>query len=156
MSRGDLMEYAVARNLNIFPIEWKLVKLQLRYLGHETRVKPMRVESLPHTVLQRGYACDHQKIRGSSEQTYSATISRALQVCGAHKSDWVLLAKDKKKWKLFVEGEARENFMTWWYERTREKEAKESRRRRRRRVKGLPETEESEGGEDDDDEEEDN
>ena len=43
MSRGDLMENAVARNLNIFPIEWKLVKLQLRYLGHETRVKPERV-----------------------------------------------------------------------------------------------------------------
>ena len=153
MSRGDLMKYAAARHLQIFPLEWKLIKLKLRYLGHETRVRPKRVRSLPHTMLQRGYSCDHQKLRGSSEQTYSATIAQALKVCGAHKSEWVLLAKDKKKWKLFVEGEARETFMTWWYE--REKEAKETRRRRRSRVGGFAvDTDEGEEGEEDDEEEE--
>ena len=118
-------------------------------MGHETRVRPNRVESLPHTMLQRGYACNHQKLRGGTEQTYSVTIARALQVCGAHKSEWVQLAKDTKKWKLFVEGEAKENFMTWWYE--REKDAKDNRRRRRRRVEGLPETNDSDSGEDDTD-----
>ena len=48
--RGQIMRYAEEHHLNLMPIEWRIVKLQLRYLGHEARVDPYRVNSMPHNM----------------------------------------------------------------------------------------------------------
>ena len=117
-SRGDIIKYAEANKLNIFPIEWKMTKLQLRYVGHEVRVAPTQVSSSPHNMLFRGYAgCAVSRLPGRAEQAYPATIRRALDMCGLKDTRWVELAKNRKVWKEFIDKEASGAFLKRWYER---------------------------------------
>ena len=114
-SRGDIMKYIEAKNLNILPIEWKMMKLQLRYVGHEVRVSPERVVTLPHNVLFRGYSSCGPRLPGGVEQSYNSTIRRALEMCGLSGTRWVALAKIKKAWNKYLEVEAPVIFLKAWY-----------------------------------------
>jgi len=117
-SRGDIIKYAEVNKLNIFPIEWKMTKLQLRYLGHEVRVTPAQVSSSPHNMLFRGYAGSAvPRLPGRAEQAYPATIRRALDMCGLKVTRWMALAKNRRAWKDFLDKEAPGAFLKRWYER---------------------------------------
>jgi hypothetical protein len=114
-SRGEVIQYCMHNNWKVLPIEWRMTKLQLRYLGHEVRVDPDRVPTLPHNMLFRGHLDEFPRLQGRMEQAYPATIKRALEVvCGLQGTRWVELAKDKKKWKKFVDSEAVNIFMQGW------------------------------------------
>jgi hypothetical protein len=115
------------RELNLFPLEWKMMKLQLRYFGHEVRVKPDRVRRLPHNMLFRGHVDGKPRVRGRGEQAYPATIRRALERCGLEQTQWVQLALDRKEWKDFIEKRAMIAFMQGWEE--KEEVQKEQRQR---------------------------
>lgn len=67
VSRGDLMTYVEERGLNIMPIEFRMMKLQLRYLGNEVRVPPDHVRILPHSMLMRGYSGCSPRLPGGLE-----------------------------------------------------------------------------------------
>jgi hypothetical protein len=122
------MKYAAEKNLKLFPLEWKMTKLQLRYIGHEVRVSPAdRIRRLPHSILFRGNVGDMPRLSGGLEQAYPATMKRALAVCGLTVvDDWVALMMDRDKWKTFVEEEAMVEFLKGW-------EAREELRKQQRR-----------------------
>ena len=116
-SRGEVIQYCMHNNWKVLPIEWRMTKLPLRYLGHEVRVDPDRVPTLPHNMLFRGHLDEFPRLQGRLEQAYPATIKRALEVCGLQGTGWVELAKDKKKWKQFVDSDAVNIFMQGWEDR---------------------------------------
>jgi hypothetical protein len=126
-NRSAVIQYSMDRELNLFPLEWKMMKLQLRYFGHEVRVKPDRVRRLPHNMLFRGHVDGKSRVRGRGEQAYPATIRRALERCGLEQTQWVQLALDRKEWKDFIEKRAMIAFMQGWEE--KEEVQKEQRQR---------------------------
>ena len=133
--RERLMKWAHDQNLKIYPLEWVMMKLQLRYAGHEVRVAEEDVHKLPHNMLFRGHLAGKQRLRGGLEQAYPATLTRAVECCGLPLDDWVDMAKNRGLWKTFLEDLAVVRFMEGWYE--REKSKKLCRDRQRRLAEGV-------------------
>ena len=125
--RGALMEYVEERKLHILPIEWRMMKLQLRYAGHEVRVAQDDVHRAPHNMLFRGYGGGGPKLPGGLEQAYPATIRKALAMCGLKLTRWVELAKKKDVWKKVLDGYAKQTFLKNLY--ARENVRREQRRK---------------------------
>ena len=80
-----LMKWAHDQNLKIYPLEWVMMKLQLRYAGrHEVRVLAEgEVHKLPHNMLFRGHLAGKTEITrwfraGISSNPY--TCRRVLRV----------------------------------------------------------------------------
>jgi len=119
--RGRLLEWAEAMQLKIYPLEWVMMKLQLRYAGHEIRVNTDQIHSLPHNMLFRGHIATEPRLHGGLEQAYPATLMRAVEMCGLTRKRFMTLAKDSKGWKRFLEESAVLTFMTGWYERENNK-----------------------------------
>jgi len=97
--RTKVMEWAHAQNLKIYPLEWVMIKLQLRYAGHELRVPEEQVHRLPHNMLFRGHLAGHRRLQGGLEQAYPATLTRAVECCGLQLHTWVDMALWKSFWK---------------------------------------------------------
>ena len=116
-SRKSIIEYAQEKGLKLFPIEWRMMKLQLRYAGHEVRVTPDRVSTLPHNMLFRGFGGVASRLSGGREQNYHGTIRRALVMCGLECEHWTMLAEDRTKWKRYLDEIAPVHFLKKWYER---------------------------------------
>ena len=137
MSRGELLRYAELRNLNILPIEWRMTKLQLRYVGHEVRVAPDNVSKSPHNMLFRGHSGGGPRLAGGMEQSYPATIRRGLDACGlsGNSNQWVTIAKDRIRWKKYLEDEAKTTFMEKWYRREAVKKQQRSRSEDNREIR---------------------
>jgi hypothetical protein len=125
------MKYAEAANLNLMPIEWRIIKLQLRYMGHEVRVEPNRVTTMPHNMLFRGHVSGFARLDGGMDRAYPAAMREVLRKCGLHITKWVDLARNKKVWKQIVEEDAKKKFMEGWSLR------EEQRRVQRRKHLGL-------------------
>jgi len=111
-----------------------MTKLQLRYVGHEVRVAPDNVSKSPHNMLFRGYSGCGPRLSGGVEQSYPATIRRGLDMCGLLRNgnQWVTMAKDRSKWKKYLEDEAKITFMENWYNREELKKQQRSRSEDRR------------------------
>jgi hypothetical protein len=129
--RGPIMKYAEDAHLNLMPIEWRIIKLQLRYMGHEVRVEPNRVTNMPHNMLFRGHVSGFARLDGGMDRAYPAAMREVLRKCGLHITKWVDLARNKKVWKKIVEEDAKKKFMEGWYVR------EEKRRVQRRKHLGL-------------------
>jgi len=72
------------------------------------------IPTFPHNMLFRGHLDEFPRLQRHLEQAYPAAIKRGLEVCGLQGTRWVELAKDKKKWKKFVDSEAVNIFMQGW------------------------------------------
>ena len=73
-SRVEIIQYAREHQLSIHPMEWRIAKLQLRYIAHEIRIPEDRVAQYPYTMLLRG---ENPRVRGRPEHKYADTIRRA-------------------------------------------------------------------------------
>ena len=63
--RGEIIKFAERQGLKIYPLEWRMITLQLRYIGHQVRIGKCEKEGKivtslkavgrsPHTLLVRG------------------------------------------------------------------------------------------------------
>ena len=115
--RGKLVEWADSQYLKVYPLEWVMMKLQLRYAGREIRVITDKIHTLPHNMLFRGHVANAPRLEGGLEQAYPATLMRAVELCGLTRTKLLSLAKDRKVWNRYLEETAMVTFMKGWYER---------------------------------------
>ena len=77
--RGPIMKYAKDAHLNLMPIEWRIINLQLRYMGYEVRVESNRVPTMPHNMLFSWHVSKFARLDGGMDRAYPAAM-RAVNV----------------------------------------------------------------------------
>ena len=100
--RGDIMGFVQQRGLRIYPLEWRMIESQLRYIGHQVRIGKCTVDGQtmvsqrtvgrsPHTMLIRGQVTG-AKISGGEEQSYKKSMIQVLEKCRLIESNWYEVA----------------------------------------------------------------
>jgi hypothetical protein len=117
-SRVEIIQYAREHQLSIYPMEWRIAKLQLRYIAHEIRIPEDRVAQYPHTMLLRGdIISENPRVRGRPEHKYADTIRRAAKTCGITDMEALLnMSLNRVVFKKYMKDVACEYFINQWLE----------------------------------------
>jgi hypothetical protein len=103
----------------IVPMECKLLKLQLRYLGHIQRMGDNRLQK----VVVHGGIISGKRKQGAPPRSFRHAAAYALENFGFLHVNWKIVAADRAAWRLYVNKEGSEFFMQRWLERrARERE----------------------------------
>jgi hypothetical protein len=97
-------------------MEWRIAKLQLRYLAHEMRIAPERVSRFPHTMMLRAeIISDKRRPSGRGAHKYQETILRAAKACNIMDMEQLLkVSSNKLEFNKFMEEGARQYFLQNW------------------------------------------
>ena len=115
-SRGDIIRFGIEKEMSIYPMEWRVAKLQLRYLAHEMRISPGRVPRLPHTMMLRAeIKSDKRRTSGRGPQQYQEAIRRAAKACNITDMKQLLeVSSNKLEFNKLMEGGAKQYFLQNW------------------------------------------
>jgi hypothetical protein len=103
----------------IVPMECKLLKLQLRYLGHIQRMGDNRLQK----VVVHGGIISGKRKQGAPPRSFRHAASYALENFGFLHDDWKIVAADRASWRLYVNKEGSDFFMEHWLDkRAKERE----------------------------------
>ena len=113
----------VLETANCSSIEARLLKIQLRWAGHVSRMEEHR---LPKTVLFGELSTGHRN-RGAPQKRYKDSLKRNLSCCGIDHLQWTSLASNRSAWRhRTVEA-------TELFESSKRASAKEKRSKRKQR-----------------------
>ena len=107
----------------ISSIEAMIIKQQLRWAGHVSRMEQNR---LPKRILYGQLASGHRN-RGAPKKRYKDTLKSSLHACGIDTKNWSSLALDREEWRHTV----RKGVETFEKARSARVEAKRQRRKER-------------------------
>lgn len=115
-SRVDMIQWGLEQNLSIYPMEWRIAKLQLRYLAHEMRIPEDRVPMYQHTMMLRAdIVSEHTRLPGRGEQQYKDTILRAAKACGIEDmSAFLNISANKPAFNKYMKEVAQSTFLERW------------------------------------------
>jgi hypothetical protein len=97
---------------NIVPIECKILRLQLRYLGHIERMGSNRFQRI---IVHGGISSGKRK-QGQPPKSFRHAAQYALENFGLLHQDWRTLAQDRVAWRLRVNKSGNDFFVQKWLE----------------------------------------
>jgi len=123
-----LTNVEVLEKAGITSIEATLLKIQLRWAGHVSRMEDHR---LPKIVIYGELATGHRD-RGAPKKRYKDALKKSLSACNIDHRQWSALAADRGAWRHTVHQSAS------YFEITRRATLQEKRSRRKHRVVAGP------------------
>jgi hypothetical protein len=112
MSYESVLARCRRAGCKILPFECKLLKLQLRYLGHIERMEANRLQKI---IIHGGMVSGKRK-QGAQPHSYRQAAKYALVNFGFLNEDWKILAADRVKWRLYVNKVGIDYFMQSWFD----------------------------------------
>ena len=88
----------VLEQAKLTSIEAMLLKSQLRWVGHVSRMEDHR---LPKIALYGELSCGHRNI-GAPKKRYKDTLKKALGACDIDHHQWTALAADRDTWRQTI------------------------------------------------------
>jgi uncharacterized protein YegJ (DUF2314 family) len=115
----ELLIFASHAGYPILPLECRIAKLQLRYLGHVQRMGNERLQKmLVYSSLNIG---DNKNNRGAPARNYRQAIRDALNKFGVSLDSWRIGALERNSWRHHLNTLGQEFFMQNWLEKREEK-----------------------------------
>lgn len=118
----------VLEQAGITSIEAMLLKNQLRWAGHVSRMEDHR---LPKIALYGELASGHRD-RGAPKKRYKDTLRKSLKACNINQNEWSTLAQDRGIWRHTITSASSS------FESTRRASLEEKRQRRKTRAATTP------------------
>jgi hypothetical protein len=103
----------------IVPLECKLLKLQLRYLGHIERMNDHRLQK----IIVHGGLISGKRKQGAPPRGFRHAAQYALENFGFLHDEWKIVAADRDAWRLRVNKVGSDFFMEHWYEKRAQERA---------------------------------
>ena len=88
----------VLERAGITSIEAMLLKIQLRWAGHVSRMEDHR---LPKIVLYGELSTGHRD-RGAPKKRFKDSLKKSLSTCNIHEQQWSALAADRDTWRRTI------------------------------------------------------
>ena len=85
------------KRLNLPKMSLLLIRRQLRWAGHVSRMKPSR---LPRKMMTAW--CQQARPRGGPKFTFGRSLKKALGHVGLDLSNWSIAASDRKAWRALI------------------------------------------------------